>query len=102
MDAVGRVEDAQARRLLNDLASFTAHYDLGREDAYLLRATTALSSWAGAAPRVARTILVGADGGSPTERPTSRCAIASSATALVISIVVTDGKTPRRRTNQRT
>ena len=26
------VEDAQARRLLNDLASFTAHYDLGRED----------------------------------------------------------------------
>ena len=26
------VEDAQARRLLNDLAAFTAHYDLGRED----------------------------------------------------------------------
>ena len=26
------VEDAQARRLLNDLASFTAHHDLGRED----------------------------------------------------------------------
>ncbi len=26
------VEDAQARRLLNDLASFTAHLDLGRED----------------------------------------------------------------------
>jgi hypothetical protein len=26
------VEDAQARRLLNDLASYTAHYDLGRED----------------------------------------------------------------------
>jgi hypothetical protein len=26
------VEDAQARRLLNDLASFVAHYDLGRED----------------------------------------------------------------------
>ncbi|MDQ4054820.1 MAG: DUF4032 domain-containing protein [Actinomycetota bacterium] len=26
------VEDAQARRLLNDIASFTAHYDLGRED----------------------------------------------------------------------
>ncbi len=25
------VEDAQARRLLNDLASFTAHFDLGRE-----------------------------------------------------------------------
>jgi hypothetical protein len=26
------VEDAQARRLLNDLAAYTAHYDLGRED----------------------------------------------------------------------
>jgi hypothetical protein len=26
------VEDAQARRLLNDLASYTAHYDLGREE----------------------------------------------------------------------
>ncbi|WP_151084350.1 DUF4032 domain-containing protein [Nocardioides cynanchi] len=26
------VEDAQARRLLNDLAAFIAHYDLGRED----------------------------------------------------------------------
>jgi tRNA A-37 threonylcarbamoyl transferase component Bud32 len=26
------VEDAQARRLLNDLASYTAHHDLGRED----------------------------------------------------------------------
>ncbi len=26
------VEDAQARRLLNDLAAFTAHFDLGRED----------------------------------------------------------------------
>ncbi len=26
------VEDNQARRLLNDLASFTAHYDLGAED----------------------------------------------------------------------
>ena len=26
------VEDNQARRLLNDLASFTAHFDLGRED----------------------------------------------------------------------
>jgi Domain of unknown function (DUF4032)/Lipopolysaccharide kinase (Kdo/WaaP) family len=26
------VEDAQARRLLNDMASFIAHYDLGRED----------------------------------------------------------------------
>jgi hypothetical protein len=25
-------EDAQARRLLNDLASYIAHYDLGRED----------------------------------------------------------------------
>ncbi len=26
------VEDGQARRLLNDIASFAAHYDLGRED----------------------------------------------------------------------
>jgi hypothetical protein len=26
------VEDAQARRLLNDMASFIAHHDLGRED----------------------------------------------------------------------
>ena len=26
------VEDAQARRLLNDLAAYTAHFDLGRED----------------------------------------------------------------------
>jgi tRNA A-37 threonylcarbamoyl transferase component Bud32 len=26
------VEDNQARRLLNDIASFTAHFDLGRED----------------------------------------------------------------------
>ena len=26
------VEDAQARRLLNDLAAYTAHHDLGRED----------------------------------------------------------------------
>ena len=26
------VEDAQARRLLNDMAAFTAHYDLGGED----------------------------------------------------------------------
>lgn len=26
------MEDAQARRLLNDLASYTAHHDLGRED----------------------------------------------------------------------
>ncbi len=30
------VEDAQARRLLNDLAAFTAHYDLGREDRSLV------------------------------------------------------------------
>ncbi len=30
------VEDAQARRLLNDLASFTAHLDLGREDRSLV------------------------------------------------------------------
>ena len=33
------VEDAQARRLLNDIASFTAHYDLGREDRDAGRAT---------------------------------------------------------------
>ncbi len=30
------VEDNQARRLLNDLASFTAHFDLGREDKHLV------------------------------------------------------------------
>ncbi|MFC4787142.1 DUF4032 domain-containing protein [Nocardioides sp. MAHUQ-72] len=30
------VEDAQARRLLNDIASFTAHADLGREDRTLV------------------------------------------------------------------
>ncbi|WP_139977560.1 DUF4032 domain-containing protein [Nocardioides litoris] len=30
------VEDGQARRLLNDLASFTAHHDLGREDRTLV------------------------------------------------------------------
>jgi len=30
------VEENQARRLLNDLASFTAHYDLGREDRHLV------------------------------------------------------------------
>ena len=30
------VEDNQARRLLNDLASYTAHYDLGREDKQLV------------------------------------------------------------------
>ena len=30
------VEDAQARRLLNDLAAFTAHHDLGREDRTLV------------------------------------------------------------------
>ena len=30
------VEDAQARRLLNDLASYTAHFDLGREDRSLV------------------------------------------------------------------
>ena len=30
------VEDAQARRLLNDLAAFTATYDLGREDRQLV------------------------------------------------------------------
>ncbi|MCD6639986.1 MAG: DUF4032 domain-containing protein [Nocardioides sp.] len=32
------VEDNQARRLLNDLASFTAHHDLGREDRHLVAA----------------------------------------------------------------
>jgi hypothetical protein len=30
------IEDAQARRLLNDLAAFTAHHDLGREDRTLV------------------------------------------------------------------
>ena len=30
------VEDGQARRLLNDIAAFTAHYDLGREDKSLV------------------------------------------------------------------
>ncbi len=30
------VEDAQARRILNDLAAYTAHYDLGREDRALV------------------------------------------------------------------
>ena len=30
------VEDNQARRLLNDLASFIAHHDLGREDRHLV------------------------------------------------------------------
>ena len=30
------VEDNQARRLLNDIASYTAHYDLGREDRHLV------------------------------------------------------------------
>jgi tRNA A-37 threonylcarbamoyl transferase component Bud32 len=30
------VEDAQARRLLNDIASYTAHLDLGREDRSLV------------------------------------------------------------------
>ena len=30
------VEDNQARRLLNDLAAFTAHHDLGREDRTLV------------------------------------------------------------------
>lgn len=30
------VEDAQARRLLNDLAAYTAHFDLGREDKHLV------------------------------------------------------------------
>ena len=30
------VLDAQARRLLNDIASFTAHLDLGREDRNLV------------------------------------------------------------------
>jgi tRNA A-37 threonylcarbamoyl transferase component Bud32 len=30
------VEDNQARRILNDIASFTAHYDLGREDRHVV------------------------------------------------------------------
>ena len=30
------VEDAQARRLLNDIASYTAHFNLGREDRHLV------------------------------------------------------------------
>ncbi|RYB88850.1 DUF4032 domain-containing protein [Nocardioides glacieisoli] len=30
------VEENQARRLLNDLAAFTAHFDLGREDRHLV------------------------------------------------------------------
>jgi hypothetical protein len=30
------VEDNQARRLLNDLAAYTAHYDLGREDKHVV------------------------------------------------------------------
>jgi hypothetical protein len=30
------VEDAQAQRMLNDIASFTAHFDLGREDRTLV------------------------------------------------------------------
>jgi Domain of unknown function (DUF4032)/Lipopolysaccharide kinase (Kdo/WaaP) family len=30
------VEDAQAQRILNDIASFTAHFDLGREDRSLV------------------------------------------------------------------
>jgi hypothetical protein len=30
------VEDNQARRILNDLASFAAHYDLGREDRHVV------------------------------------------------------------------
>ncbi len=32
------VEDAQARRMLNDIASFSAHFDLGREDRSLVAA----------------------------------------------------------------
>lgn len=32
------VEDGQARRLLNDIAAFTAHFDLGREDRSLVAA----------------------------------------------------------------
>ena len=30
------VEDAQARRLLNDIASYTAHFNLGREDRHVV------------------------------------------------------------------
>jgi hypothetical protein len=32
------VQDAQARRMLNDIAAFTAHFDLGREDRSLVAA----------------------------------------------------------------
>ena len=32
------VEDAQARRMLNDIAAYTAHFDLGREDRSLVAA----------------------------------------------------------------
>ena len=50
------VEDAQARRLLNDIASFTAHYDLGREDRRagrqpLARPRSTSRSWRWCRPR---------------------------------------------------
>jgi hypothetical protein len=39
------VEDGQARRLLNDIASFTAHYDLGREDRTLVANRWLTTTW---------------------------------------------------------
>jgi hypothetical protein len=39
------VEDGQARRLLNDIASFTAHYDLGREDRTLVANRWLTKTW---------------------------------------------------------
>ena len=43
------VEDLQARRLLNDIASFTAHFDLGREDRNLVANRWLLSEQRGSA-----------------------------------------------------
>jgi hypothetical protein len=39
------VEDGQARRLLNDIAAFTAHYDLGREDRTLVANRWLTRTW---------------------------------------------------------
>ncbi|MCD4526496.1 DUF4032 domain-containing protein [Nocardioides sp. cx-173] len=39
------VEDGQARRLLNDIASFTAHHDLGREDRALVANRWLIDVW---------------------------------------------------------
>ncbi|MCD4533836.1 DUF4032 domain-containing protein [Nocardioides sp. cx-169] len=39
------VEDGQARRLLNDIASFTAHHDLGREDRTLVANRWLIDVW---------------------------------------------------------